>query len=90
MPQLGKHKTMRTITLEEHYATPAFMEGPGRQIKDQAQGAHDHPQVAAKITQLIEQLCDLDERRIADMDACTGYMGYPCAKTAFEKRRDRY
>jgi hypothetical protein len=24
---------MRTITLEEHYATPAFMDGPGRQIK---------------------------------------------------------
>lgn len=60
---------MRTITLEEHYATPAFMEGPGRQIKDQAQAAHDHPLVAAKITQLIDQLCDLDDRRIADMDA---------------------
>ncbi|MEO8955958.1 MAG: amidohydrolase family protein [Ktedonobacteraceae bacterium] len=60
---------MRTITLEEHYATPAFMEGPGRQIKDQAQAAHDHPLVAARITQLIDQLCDLADRRIADMDA---------------------
>lgn len=69
MSQLGNRKTMRTITLEEHYAVPAFMKGPGHQIKDQAQAAHDHPQVAAKITQLIDQLCDLDEGRIASMDA---------------------
>jgi len=69
MSQLGNHKPMRTITLEEHYATPAFMEGPGRQLKDQAQAAHAHPQVAAGLTQLLDRLCDLDDRRIADMDA---------------------
>jgi predicted TIM-barrel fold metal-dependent hydrolase len=69
MSQLGNRKTMRTITLEEHYATPAFMEGPGHQLKDQAQAAHAHPQVAAGITQLLDRLCDLDDRRIADMDA---------------------
>ncbi len=69
MSQLGNHKTMRTITLEEHYATPAFMEGPGRQLKDQAQAARAHPQVAAGIAQLLDRLCDLDDRRIADMDA---------------------
>lgn len=60
---------MQTITLEEHYATPAFMEGPGRQLKEQAQAAHAHPQVAAGMAQLLDQLCDLDDRRIADMDA---------------------
>jgi len=60
---------MRTITLEEHYATPAFMEGPGRQLKQQAQAAKDHPQVAAGMAQLIERLCDLETLRIADMDA---------------------
>ena len=60
---------MRTITLEEHYATPAFMEGPGRQLRQQAQAVRAHPQVAAGITKLIEQLTDLDQRRIADMDA---------------------
>jgi predicted TIM-barrel fold metal-dependent hydrolase len=60
---------MRTITLEEHYATSAFIGGPGRQLQDQAQAARAHPQVAAGIAQLIDQLCDLDERRIADMDA---------------------
>ena len=69
MSQLGNHQPMRTITLEEHYATPAFMEGPGRQLKEQAQAAHAHPQVAAGMAQLLDQLCDLDDRRIADMDA---------------------
>jgi predicted TIM-barrel fold metal-dependent hydrolase len=69
MTQLGNRTTMRMITLEEHYATPAFMDGPGRQLKDQAQAARAHPQVAAGIAQLLDRLCDLDERRIADMDA---------------------
>ena len=34
---------MRTIALEEHYATGAFMEGPGRELKAQAEAARDHP-----------------------------------------------
>src|SRR5215217_3399511 len=60
---------MRTITLEEHYATPAFMEGPGQDLKAQAEAACEHPQVAASYAKLIEQLCDLDAGRIAAMDA---------------------
>ena len=60
---------MRTITLEEHYATEAFMEGPGRELKAQAEAARDHPQVAAGYEKLIEQLCDLGEGRISAMDA---------------------
>ena len=60
---------MRTITLEEHYATPAFMDGPGRQIKEEAEAARAHPQVAVGLARLIEQLCDIGEGRIADMDA---------------------
>ncbi len=60
---------MRTITLEEHYATPAFMEGPGRQLKDQARALQAHPQVAAALTQLLDRLGNLDDHRIADMDA---------------------
>lgn len=67
--QSENSKTMRTITLEEHYATPAFIEGPGRQIKDRAQAAHDHPQVATNLQTLLDRLCDLNDRRIADMDA---------------------
>ena len=60
---------MRTITLEEHYATEAFMEGPGRELKAQAEAARSHPQVAAGYTKLIEELCDLGDGRIAAMDA---------------------
>src|SRR5215207_5180701 len=60
---------MRTITIEEHYATPAFMEGPGRELKAQAEAARAHPRVAAGYAKLVEQLCDLDEGRIAEMDA---------------------
>ena len=26
---------MRTITLEEHFATPGFLDGPGRDLKEQ-------------------------------------------------------
>jgi predicted TIM-barrel fold metal-dependent hydrolase len=74
-----KPKMMHTITLEEHYATPEFLEGPGRQLKEQAQAARVQPGGAAQaappshrpvgFAELVDQLCDLDERRIADMDA---------------------
>jgi predicted TIM-barrel fold metal-dependent hydrolase len=52
---------MRTITLEEHYASQAFLEGPGRDLKGQAE--------SFGYTRVLEQLCDLEEGRIADMDA---------------------
>jgi predicted TIM-barrel fold metal-dependent hydrolase len=45
------------------------MEGPGRQLLQQARAAQAHPQVAAGIAKLIEQLTDLDQGRITDMDA---------------------
>ena len=60
---------MRTLALEEHYATQAFMEGPGRDIKAQAEAARDHPRVAAGYAKLIEGLRDIGEGRIAEMDA---------------------
>lgn len=60
-------KTMRTITLEEHYATPAYMEDPGRQLKESMQARPTHQ--APRLGQIVDQLCDLGERRIADMDA---------------------
>ncbi len=47
---------IRTITLEEHFATPAFLDGPGVRTKERPQA-------------FLDQLCDLGERRIADMDA---------------------
>src|SRR5215204_2371963 len=66
---LREELMMRTIALEEHYATPAFMEGPGRDLKAQVEAARDHPLVAAGYEKLIEQLCDLGKGRIAAMDA---------------------
>jgi uncharacterized protein len=45
------------------------MKGPGRQLKEQAEAARDHPRVAAGYEKLIEQLCDLGDGRIAAMDA---------------------
>jgi predicted TIM-barrel fold metal-dependent hydrolase len=45
---------MKTIVLEEHYATPTFMAGPGRWLTARPQ--------------LVEALLDLDAGRIAAMD----------------------
>jgi uncharacterized protein len=55
---------MRTITLEEHFATPAFLDGPGRDFKEQAEKFNN-----ARVKKLIPELCDLGEKRIAAMDA---------------------
>lgn len=52
---------MRTITLEEHYATPAFIEGPWLRFASQAPPTRG--------TQIVDQLCDVGEGRIAQMDA---------------------
>lgn len=54
---------MRTIALEEHFASPAFLDGPGHELKEQAV---KFGPLAAK---LMEQLCDVGEKRIAEMDA---------------------
>ena len=56
-------KTMRTITVEEHYATPAFLDGPARSLKARAQG----PEI--RMRGIPDLLCDLDDGRIAKMDA---------------------
>jgi predicted TIM-barrel fold metal-dependent hydrolase len=52
---------MRTITLEEHYATPAFLKGPGRELEVRARGG-------GFSANLIESLLDLGAGRIAKMD----------------------
>ena len=54
---------MRTITLEEHFAYPGFLEGPGRELKERALRS------GGAAAALLEQLCDLGEKRIAEMDA---------------------
>ncbi len=54
---------MRTITLEEHFASPAFFEGPGREIKEQAK-VPDSP-----MAHIPGKLADVGKARIAEMDA---------------------
>ncbi|MGB9424841.1 MAG: hypothetical protein WBR14_28325, partial [Candidatus Acidiferrum sp.] len=53
---------MRTITLEEHFASPAFIEGPGKKLKEQASNFGERTRY------LLEQLTHLDETRTAEMD----------------------
>jgi predicted TIM-barrel fold metal-dependent hydrolase len=69
MSHPGAEKTLRTITLEEHYATPEFMQGPGRELAERARAAHGLSQTTPITAHLVDQLLDLDELRIADMDA---------------------
>jgi len=54
---------MRTIALEEHFATLGFLDGPGRDVKELAR------QAGGRAEQLMRDLCDIGEGRIAQMDA---------------------
>jgi predicted TIM-barrel fold metal-dependent hydrolase len=53
---------MRTITVEEHFASPAFFDGPGRQFKEQALKS-------GRNTEFFDRLSDIGDKRIAEMDA---------------------
>jgi hypothetical protein len=69
LTQFKNQKKIRTITLEEAYATPAFLEGPGKGLKVQAEVAKEHPQSApAGFAHFVDQLIDIDEGRIKEMD----------------------
>jgi hypothetical protein len=54
---------MRTIALEEHFATPAYLDGPGRRLKEQAE------QAGGRFAALMAQLLDVGDGRVAAMDA---------------------
>jgi predicted TIM-barrel fold metal-dependent hydrolase len=54
---------MRTITLEEHFISPGFLAGPGREFTERLRNSGPR---GAKI---CEQLQDVAEKRIAEMDA---------------------
>ena len=54
---------MRIITLEEHFATPGFLDGPGQDLKNAAL------KFEGRATRLIEQLTDIADKRIAAMDS---------------------
>src|SRR5579883_2453909 len=59
----GPSTRMRTITLEEHFATPGFFNGPGRELKNRAET------VGGRYANLIARLCDVGDKRLAEMDA---------------------
>jgi predicted TIM-barrel fold metal-dependent hydrolase len=61
--------SLRTITLEGHYATPAFIEGPGRHLKQLGQAIQSGLRAAPGMAGVVDQLCDLGDGRIAAMDA---------------------
>lgn len=54
---------MRTITLEEHFASPAFLDGPARFNKERAE------KIGGRYLKVLDRLCDLGAKRIAEMDA---------------------
>jgi uncharacterized protein len=54
---------MRTITLEEHFVSPGFLNGPGKAFTEQIRGRGP---AGARI---YDQLQNIGEERIAEMDA---------------------
>jgi len=54
---------MRTITLEEHYATPGFLNGPGRSFVERAARTGD------RMGRILEQVREAGAKRVAEMDA---------------------
>ena len=54
---------MRTITLEEHFISPGFLAGPGKDFIDQIRNR------GPRGVRICEQLQDIGDQRIAEMDA---------------------
>ena len=54
---------MRYITVEEHFASPAFLAGPGREFTERLRNS------GPRFARIIEQLQDVGSKRIAEMDA---------------------
>jgi predicted TIM-barrel fold metal-dependent hydrolase len=54
---------MRTITLEEHFVSPGFLAGPGKDFIEQIRGR------GPRGVRICEQLQDVGDQRLAEMDA---------------------
>jgi predicted TIM-barrel fold metal-dependent hydrolase len=54
---------MRTITLEEHFVSPGFLAGPGKDFMEQIRNR------GPRGVRICEQLQDVGDQRIAEMDA---------------------
>src|SRR5487761_1286303 len=55
--------TMRTITVEEHFVSPGFLDGAGRQLKE------GFLRTGSRGQRIIEQLSEVGAKRVAEMDA---------------------
>jgi hypothetical protein len=71
---------MRTITLEEHFAHPGFLEGPGRELKDRAL------RTGGAASTVLEQLCDLGEKPYASMTQALAFLDQLPVSTADKER----
>ena len=60
--------SLHTITFEEHYATPAFLDGPGKDLKRISDVARSNPHIAQLYSNLPSKLTDIGEGRISEMD----------------------
>ena len=54
---------MRTITVEEHFAPPGFLDGPGRELKERFQQSGERGRL------ILEQVVDVGAKRITEIDA---------------------
>ena len=54
---------MRTITLEEHFVSPGFLAGPGKEFTERLRNS------GPRGARICEQLQDIGDKRIANMDA---------------------
>ncbi len=54
---------MRTVTVEEHFASPGFLDGAGRQLKE------SFLRTGARGARIIEQLGEVGSKRVAEMEA---------------------
>jgi predicted TIM-barrel fold metal-dependent hydrolase len=54
---------MRTITLEEHFASPGFLAGPGKEFTERLRNS------GPRGARIHDQLQDIGDKRIAEMDA---------------------
>ncbi len=54
---------MRTVTVEEHFVSPGFLDGAGRQLKE------GFLRMGSRGLKVIEQLSEVGDKRVAEMDA---------------------
>jgi predicted TIM-barrel fold metal-dependent hydrolase len=54
---------MRTITLEEHFISPGFLTGPGKEFSERLRNS------GARGARIYDDLQDIGDKRIANMDA---------------------